>query len=85
MRCSLPCHAPYVGGIAASAYGCGVRLSVLCPQAAAQHRVFKDLFNMSTFLVPRHELPPLPPHLRKQLAFALDSKQAEEGEAEEEK
>ena len=42
-------------------------------QAATQHRVFKDLFNLATFLVPRHELPPLPQQLRKRLAFALDA------------
>jgi tryptophan 2,3-dioxygenase len=42
-------------------------------QAAASHRVFKDLFNLSTFLVPRHELPPLPTELREKLSFNLDN------------
>jgi tryptophan 2,3-dioxygenase len=31
---------------------------------AAQHRVYKDLFNISSFLMPRAELPPLPEHVR---------------------
>ena len=43
-------------------------------KAASEHRVFKDLFNMSTFLVPRYELPPLPHDLCMQLSFALDAK-----------
>ena len=42
-------------------------------KAAATHRVFKDLFNISTFLIPRHELPPLPPELRVRLAFVAEA------------
>jgi tryptophan 2,3-dioxygenase len=42
-------------------------------KAAATHRVFKDLFNISSFLIPRHELPPLPPELRLQLAFVAEA------------
>ena len=34
-----------------------------------QNRVFTDLFNLSTFLIPRSELPALPGDLRKQLGF----------------
>ncbi len=33
------------------------------------HRVFLDLFNLSTYLIPRSLLPPLPPALREQLDF----------------
>jgi tryptophan 2,3-dioxygenase len=36
---------------------------------ATDHRVFRDLFNLSTFLIPRAELPPLPDSLRRKLAF----------------
>ena len=42
-------------------------------RAAASHRVFKDLFNISTFLIPRHELPPLPAELRLRLAFVAEA------------
>lgn len=34
-----------------------------------QNRVFVDLFNLSTFLIPRSELPSLPEDLRRQLGF----------------
>lgn len=40
-------------------------------EAAARHRVFKDLFNLSTFLIPRHELLPLPEGVRMELEFAI--------------
>jgi tryptophan 2,3-dioxygenase len=33
------------------------------------HRVFLDLFNLSTYLIPRSLLPRLPPALREQLGF----------------
>jgi tryptophan 2,3-dioxygenase len=36
---------------------------------AESHRVFTDLFNISTFLIPRSQLPVLPEKLQKQLAF----------------
>ena len=42
-------------------------------EAAAKHRVFRDLFNLSTYLIPRHELPPLPLNVRQKLAFVSDS------------
>lgn len=36
---------------------------------AESHRVFPDLFNLSTFLIPRSLLPELPDDLQKQLGF----------------
>lgn len=38
-------------------------------RTAEQNRVFVDLFNLSTFLIPRSERPELPESLRKQLGF----------------
>ncbi|HEX2026548.1 MAG TPA: tryptophan 2,3-dioxygenase family protein [Nitriliruptorales bacterium] len=34
-----------------------------------QHRVFRDLFDLSTFLVPRSALPQLPPEVTEQMQF----------------
>jgi tryptophan 2,3-dioxygenase len=39
-----------------------------------KHRVFVDLFNLSTYLVPRSELPELPKELIEQLGFSFSSK-----------
>ncbi len=39
-------------------------------KAAAAHRVFGDLFNLSTFLIPRSSLPKLPPKVARALGFA---------------
>lgn len=39
-------------------------------KAAASHRVFGDLFNLSTFLIPRSALPPLPRKAARALGFA---------------
>jgi len=38
-------------------------------RAADTHRVFSDLFNLSTFLIPRSQLPPLGPQARQLLGF----------------
>jgi len=38
--------------------------------AADRHKVFTDLFNLSTFLVPRSQLPELPTELKKKLNFS---------------
>ncbi len=38
-----------------------------------KHRVFTDLFNLSTFLIPESMLPPLPPQLKARLAFVFSS------------
>ncbi len=36
---------------------------------AVKHHIFTDLHNISTLLIPRSELPPLPAELRKELGF----------------
>ena len=41
---------------------------------AAEHRVFKDLFNLSTYLIPKTDLPPLPEAFRKMFSFAAENK-----------
>jgi tryptophan 2,3-dioxygenase len=33
------------------------------------HKIFNDLFNLSTFLIPRSSLPPIPEKMKKQFAF----------------
>lgn len=37
--------------------------------AADKHKVFTDLFNLSTFLIPKSQLPELPQDLKKKLRF----------------
>ncbi len=51
---------------------------------AERHRVFADLFNLSTFLIPRAMLPPLPARVRARLDFvhASEASTATEGGAE---
>ncbi len=38
-------------------------------QTAEQHRVFNDLFSLSTFFIPRSALPDLPPKVRQAMGF----------------
>lgn len=38
-------------------------------ETAKQHHIFTDLHNISTLLIPRSSLPPLPPDLVKELSF----------------
>lgn len=38
-------------------------------QTAERHKVFSDLFNLSTFYIPRSALPELPPDVRTKLGF----------------
>lgn len=38
-------------------------------RAADNNKVFLDLFNLSTYLIPRSQLPQLPVHVKKQLNF----------------
>ena len=38
-------------------------------QTAAKHHIFKDLHNISTLLIPRSELPPLPEEVKRELGF----------------
>jgi len=42
-------------------------------KAAASHRVFGDLFNLSTFLIPRSSLPKLPSGVSRALGFAHEA------------
>jgi tryptophan 2,3-dioxygenase len=37
------------------------------------HRVFADLFQLSTYLIPRSALPPLPPDVRRRMGFVYAS------------
>lgn len=41
---------------------------------AVKHHIFTDLHNISTLLIPRSELPPLPDYLRKELGFYYTQK-----------
>jgi tryptophan 2,3-dioxygenase len=36
---------------------------------ASKHRIFKDLFGLSTFLIPRSKLPKLPKHVEERMGF----------------
>jgi len=45
--------------------------------AAEKHKVFRDLFDLSTFLVPRSELPELPADFKAELNFHFSTKNAE--------
>jgi tryptophan 2,3-dioxygenase len=38
-------------------------------ETAERHRIFSDLFQLSTFLIPRSQLPVLPAELKKQLGY----------------
>jgi tryptophan 2,3-dioxygenase len=38
-------------------------------QTAEKSRVFNDLFNLSTFLLPRSQIPPLPPEVEREMGF----------------
>ena len=38
-------------------------------QTAEKHKVFKDLFDLSTYLIPRSALPELPEDLKLKLGF----------------
>ena len=38
-------------------------------QTADRHRIFGDLFALSTFLIPRSALPPLPPDVRRATGY----------------
>ncbi|MAT40398.1 MAG: tryptophan 2,3-dioxygenase [Ectothiorhodospiraceae bacterium] len=40
---------------------------------AASHKVFTDLFDLSTYLIPRSELPALPAEIKKRLGFTHGS------------
>jgi len=40
------------------------------------HKVFADLFQLSTYLIPRSALPPLPPEVRNSMGFVYAAKDA---------
>ncbi len=42
-------------------------------ETADTHKVFSDLTNLSTFLIPRKEIPPLPSHVERSLGFFYTS------------
>ena len=42
--------------------------------ATDKHRVYADLFNLATFLIPRSHLPPLPKEIREKLGYFYSSK-----------
>jgi len=50
-------------------------------QTAVSHRVFSDLFRLSTFLIPRADLPPLPATLAARMGFAYAADMVPEGGA----
>lgn len=41
-------------------------------QTAIEHRVFQDLFNLSSFLIPRSQLPKLPAEVRDRMDFRFE-------------
>jgi tryptophan 2,3-dioxygenase len=41
--------------------------------SAERHRIFADLFQLSTFLIPRSSLPQLPPDVRRRLGLVYAS------------
>jgi tryptophan 2,3-dioxygenase len=43
---------------------------------ASKHRIFKDLFALSTFLIPRSKLPKLPKHVEERMGFKYWDKTA---------
>ena len=40
---------------------------------AERHKIFTDLFNLSTYMIPLDSLPKLPEHVRNALSFSLRS------------
>ena len=41
--------------------------------SAEKHRIFNDLFSIATFLIPRSDLPPLPPAVRAQMRYRYEA------------
>lgn len=46
-------------------------------QTADRHQIFSDLFQLSSYLIPRSMLPPLPPDLKSRMGFAYAVKATE--------
>jgi tryptophan 2,3-dioxygenase len=45
-------------------------------QTAERHQIFGDLFQLSSYLIPRSELPALPPELKTHMGFVYASRPA---------
>ena len=45
-------------------------------QTADRHQIFGDLFQLASYLIPRSELPPLPPELKARMGFVYASQKA---------
>jgi tryptophan 2,3-dioxygenase len=43
---------------------------------ADRHQIFGDLFQLSSYLIPRSELPPLPPEVKTRMGFVYASRPA---------
>ena len=43
-------------------------------ETAMKHQIFTDLHNISTLLIPRSELPPLPSEVKRELGFYFSQK-----------
>jgi tryptophan 2,3-dioxygenase len=46
-------------------------------QTSDRHQIFSDLFQLSSYLIPRSTLPPLPPELKSRMGFAYTTRAAE--------
>lgn len=46
-------------------------------QTTERHQIFSDLFQLSSYLIPRSMLPPLPPELKSRMGFAYAIKATE--------
>jgi tryptophan 2,3-dioxygenase len=45
-------------------------------ETAERHQIFGDLFQLSSYLIPRSELPPLPPEVKTRMGFVYASRPA---------
>jgi len=45
-------------------------------RTAQRHRVFADLFRLSTYLIPRNALPPIPPEIERRMGFVYAEENA---------
>jgi tryptophan 2,3-dioxygenase len=70
-------HALMVRRMIGSRMGTGGTSGFDYLEESAKHaRVFTDLFNLSTFLLPRAEIPPLPAEVERAMGFYLSSTEA---------
>ena len=75
-------HALMVRRMIGSRMGTGGTSGLRLPRRLGEAgRVFTDLFNLSTFLLPRSEIPPLPVDVERAMGFYMSGKDvAEEGD-----